>query len=85
MSLYPECIRCGMCCIIEPCCFGKLGENLVCSDLLINDDGTTACLNKKAIIEFSGSGCAYLHSKELYEHSMEFYKINEIKQKIKKR
>ena len=73
MSLYPECIRCGLCCIIEPCCFGKLGEDMVCSDLFINDDSTTTCLNKKAIIEYSGSFCVYICSKKLYKHSMKFY------------
>jgi len=74
-----------MCCIIEPCYFGKLNKDSVCIYLFINSDNTTACLNKKAIIEYSGSGCVYMRSttKELYKEHIEFYKINKRKQKIK--
>ena len=85
MSVYPECIRCGMCCLIEPCYFGKLGKNLTCVDLLVNGDNTCTCLNKKAIIEFSGSGCIYMCSKteDLYKEHMKYYKVNERKQLLK--
>ena len=85
MSVYPECIRCGMCCIVAPCCFSKAYENSVCIYLLINKDDTTTCINNKARTEYSGSGCIFMRPimKECYNEQMEVYCINERKQEIK--
>jgi hypothetical protein len=85
MSIYSECIRCGMCCLIEPCCFGKVDDNDICIYLTVNDDNTTTCNNKSAIEEFAGQGCIFMSEvfKELYRYQMEFYQINERKQEIK--
>ena len=80
-----QCIRCGMCCLIEPCFLGKIGKDGNCAYLTVNDDNTTTCNNKDAVEEFAGQGCVFMGEtfKELYKHHMEFYQIDERKQEIK--
>lgn len=85
--MYPDCIRCGMCCISMPCVFSETDDDDICIYLSVNDDNTTTCSNKKANALYIGSGCAFMSQeptiKEMYERQMEFYHINERKQKIK--
>ena len=83
--MYPDCIRCGMCCIVTPCYFSKVNNDGVCIYLSVNKDDTTTCFNRNARIEYSGSGCVFMTpaGKELYNEHMEFYSINERKQEIK--
>jgi hypothetical protein len=79
-----KCIRCGMCCLIEPCLFGKIGSDGNCAYLTVNDDNTTTCNNEYAVEEFVGQGCVFMSDtfKELYEDRMEFYQIDERKQEL---
>jgi len=85
MSIHPECIRCGMCCIVAPCAFGEIGDNDACLYLTVNKDNTTTCGNKHAKTAFIGSGCFFMKYsvKELYDMHMEMYSVNERKQEIK--
>ena len=63
----PKCIRCGVCCIIDPCSIAQMDKSGICSFLTIHKEGYTSC---KYIEEhgnpFSG-GCLLRRYPELYE------------------
>lgn len=85
---YKPCIRCGMCCIVAPCCFSGVEDGGDCPYLVINNDDTTTCTNKYAITAFvdHGVGCPLqANNCELYNLYLEEYNISETKQRIKRK
>lgn len=85
MKKLPKCTRCGMCCMVAPCAFSKVGESIACIHLVVNEDNTTTCLNKRANKAYVGVGCIFMRpeAKELYDMQMELYSVNERKQELR--
>jgi len=84
---YPDCIRCGMCCIISPCTFSEVDDGDACPYLTINEDDTTTCSNEDAIDTFvtHGIGCLFQceNAAELYDLQLELSNVTDRKQMLK--
>jgi len=67
-----ECIRCGVCCILAPCCIdGSVRKDGICSYLTIYGEGYTSCKYIKKNGNIFNSGCFLRRSKEIYEYHRE--------------
>lgn len=67
-----KCIRCGVCCIIAPCCIdGSFRRDGICSYLTIYKEGYTSCRYIKKNGNIFNSGCFLRRSKEVYGHHRE--------------
>ncbi len=76
-----ECIRCGVCCIMAPCCIdGASNEGGICSYLTIYKEGYTSCKYIKESGNPFPGGCFLRRSDEIYKyHREEAEKIAGIK------
>lgn len=66
-----KCIRCGVCCIMAPCCIdGALNKSGICSYLTIHKEGYTSCRHIKKNGNPFIEGC-FLRSpgfEKIYKH-----------------
>lgn len=88
MSENPECIRCGMCCMVVLCPFGEeipRGETGECGYLTIDEEDQAVCNCKEAVERFAGSGCNFLLDSwsDLYLHYLNNYNVEERRENLK--
>ena len=84
----PDCIRCGMCCMVTLCSFGEeipRGETGECGYLTIDEEDQAVCNCAEAVEWFAGSGCNFQRDSwsDLYLLHLNEYKIEERREALK--
>ena len=79
---YPDCIRCGMCCMVSVCAFGEeieCGDTGECGYLSVDDDDQAVCGCDEAIENYVGSGCIFQRpeSADTYLLHLNEYRVEE--------